>query len=64
MYIMDLYMSMYKNMVIFLVEFVCHFVKSISSQYFILFYFWKKTPEFATIAYNMKRCLIFYTFIF
>jgi hypothetical protein len=37
MYIMDLYMYMYKSMVIFLVEFFCHFVKSIPSQYFILF---------------------------
>jgi hypothetical protein len=28
MYIMDLYMYMYKSMVIFWVEFFCHFVKS------------------------------------
>jgi hypothetical protein len=37
MYIMDLYMYMHKSMVIFLVEFFGHFVKSIPSQYFISF---------------------------
>jgi len=25
----------------------------------ISIYFWKKSPQFTTIAYNMKRCLIF-----
>jgi hypothetical protein len=64
MYIMDLYMYMYKSMVIVLVDFFGHFVKIIPSQYFILFWFGKKSPKFSTITYNMKRCLIFYNFIF